>query len=101
MRALEQNYLDVVMTLIEYGALVDIADNEGRTSLTSASALGNEKVVDALLQKGADVNKQDNDSSTPLEIAARRGHRNIVMAFGTLRCRGISRPRRMDLPDVS
>lgn len=49
---------------------VDIADNEGRTPLHIACALGNAEIVEMLLNAGANINARDNAGNTPAHYAA-------------------------------
>ena len=60
----------VVKALIEAGADVNKARDDGWTPLYTAASNGHEAVVKALIEAGADVNKADNDGKTPLYMAA-------------------------------
>ena len=60
--------------MIELGADVNKAKNNGVTSLFSPAQFGHEAVVRALLQAGADVNKVEDSGATPLYMAAQNGH---------------------------
>jgi ankyrin repeat protein len=60
----------VVWVLIEAGADVNKARDDGVTPLFMASLDGNETVVQALIVAGADVNKAADGGTTPLHIAA-------------------------------
>jgi cytohesin len=64
--------------LIEVGADINKADDDGVTQLYIAAELGQEAIVRALIEEGADVNKAINDGTTPLYIADREGHETIV-----------------------
>ena len=65
----------VVKALIEGGADVNKADDDGWTPLYTAAANGHEAVVKALIEAGADVNKARDDGWTPLYIAASKATR--------------------------
>jgi ankyrin repeat protein len=58
----------VVVQLIEAGADVDKANNEGETPLFKAAHKGHEAVVKLLIAAKADVDKADNKGRTPLDI---------------------------------
>ena len=68
---------------MEYGANVNKADKEGRTSLIAASYMGHGDIVRHLLARGADINHQDIDGRTALSVAAlcipaSEGHTEVV-----------------------
>ena len=50
--------------LVEAGAEVNKADNDGATPLWIAAHQGHEAVVRGLVEAGAEVNKADNDDRT-------------------------------------
>ena len=64
--------------LIEVGADINKADDDGVTQLYIAAELGQEAIVRALIEAGADVNKATDNGWTPLAIAAEEGHTAIV-----------------------
>ena len=63
----------VVKALIEAGADVNKAADDGETPLYTAASNGHEAVVTALIEAGADVNKADNGGKTPLYSVTREG----------------------------
>jgi ankyrin repeat protein len=67
-----------VRALIELGADVNKATDDGWTPLAIAVQEGHEAVVWALIELGADVNKATEDGVTPLAIAVQEGHTAIV-----------------------
>jgi serine/threonine-protein phosphatase 6 regulatory ankyrin repeat subunit B len=72
-------YLEVVKTLLDNGAKVDVTDNFGHTALYYASSNGQLEVVRLLLEKGAGADVQgDNRNGTPLLLAAQNGDVEIV-----------------------
>jgi ankyrin repeat protein len=64
--------------MIEAGADVNQATDNGWTPLSIAAQQGHETVVWAMIEAGADVNKATDDGWTPLSIAAWKGHTAIV-----------------------
>ena len=60
----------MVRALIEAGADVNKAKDDGVTPLYIATCNGHEAVVRALIEAGADVNKAKDNGVTPLFIAA-------------------------------
>ena len=64
--------------LMELGAEVNKAKDNGVTPLCVAAQQGHEAVVRALIEAGADVNKATDDGVTPLSIAAQNGYTAIV-----------------------
>ena len=51
--------MDVVRVLVEQGADIDKAKNDGATPLFIASQNGHVDVVRVLVEQGADINKAD------------------------------------------
>lgn len=72
--------VDVVKTLVENGADINSADEEGYTALTHAAKNGDLKIVDFLLGvEGIDMNIPTFGSDyTPLFWAIARGHEDVV-----------------------
>ena len=64
--------------MLEKGAEVNRAQNQGATPLVIACHQGHVDAVRLLLDKGADVNKADEDGETPLSIAKQQGHSAVV-----------------------
>jgi ankyrin repeat protein len=60
----------VIDLLLAHGAVLDAADNRGRTALMIASALGDASTVDILMRRGADRALKDKDGKTALDLAA-------------------------------
>ena len=61
---------DLATTLIERGADINKANNNGATPLYIASQEGHVEVVRVLVERGADINKAMNEGATPLYIAS-------------------------------
>ena len=59
----------VVKILLEYGADMDVKDEDGNTFLHRAAEKGHTKVVKVLLEYGADVNAENLFGETPKDVA--------------------------------
>jgi ankyrin repeat protein len=70
----------VIDLLLAHGAVLDAADNRGRTALMIAAALGHAAVVAHLLQHGADRARKDKDGKTALDLAADDAVRKTLAA---------------------
>lgn len=77
------NHLEVVRSLLQGGAEVDLRDHctygRGWTALMYAASLGHRAIAHQLIQSGADVNSRDRDGQTPLIIAANAGHTALTL----------------------
>eukprot|EP00982_Pelagococcus_subviridis_P015521 31407-Pelagococcus_subviridis.AAC.5 len=80
-KAASNGHEAVVRALIEAGADVNKANDNGTTPLFIAAQKGHEAVVKALMEAGAVVNKADNHGGTPLHGTARNGHEAVVKAL--------------------
>ena len=79
--ASQNGCVDVVRMLLEHGADIDKAANDGCTPLSIASYKGRLrwlKVVRMLLEHGADIDKANNNGITPLMIAEGDGHSEVA-----------------------
>ena len=76
-------HIEVLHSLLKYGADVDARGTSGMSALQLASVNGNSRVVDCLLDHGADPNFQDDDlwRLTPVSLAAKFGYVEIVRLF--------------------
>ncbi len=75
-------HLDVVITLIDAGADVNIIDSAHRdTALMLASGGGHLDVVSALLAHVEYINRQNSDGNTALMLASGGGHLDVVSAL--------------------
>jgi len=70
--------LDVVRTLLRFGADPNYKDHRGETPLMSAIAAGRNDIVTLLLEAGAQTQTMDNEGWTPLISAIVGGRREIV-----------------------
>lgn len=68
-RKLKPQSLESIKTLIEYGADVKMADDEGYTALHQAAAFNQSEVMSLLLGAGADLNARSAKGYTPLHTA--------------------------------
>ena len=77
------NHVDVVRTLLQGSAIIDLRDHctygRGWTALMYAASLGHMAIAHLLISHGADVNASDRDGQTPLIIAANAGHTAMVL----------------------
>ena len=74
----DYGYLDIVITLIDHGANLNEADNDGCTPLYIASKNGHFEIVKELVYANACINQANKDTLTPLDVAAIHLHQNIV-----------------------
>lgn len=75
--AVGSGYLKIAEMMVQKGASINYADNEGITALIVAAYVGNETAVEWLLQRGALVNAVSN-KGTAITRAAERGHAGTV-----------------------
>lgn len=61
----------LVSLLVEYGADLDIQDNDGNTPLHLSCAYNHHRLVQVLLKAGANVNVKNNIGETALHLACR------------------------------
>ena len=73
--------LATVERLIEAGADVNHANNNGTTALIFAASNGRTEVAEKLIQAGANVNLANNDGTTALIYAAWNGRTEVVTAL--------------------
>ncbi len=87
MQASQQGHLDVVTTLLQSGADINVSDEDGRNGLLLASHSGHTDIVRVLLNKGANVNILSRFSETALMLASSNGHMdavNTLLDFGAI-----------------
>ncbi|MCJ1358548.1 MAG: hypothetical protein MMC33_008548, partial [Icmadophila ericetorum] len=68
----------LVKALLAQGALLDVADGDGRTSLHHAAWLGRDDYAKMLLDRGANPNLKEDTLQTALHLACRKGHFGVV-----------------------
>jgi ankyrin repeat protein len=76
--ACQEGHLQVVCTLLETGADVNLCNKDGITPLSIACYEGHLGVVCKLVDYKADVNKTNHDGFSPLQIACQENHLQIV-----------------------
>lgn len=65
-------------TLLAYGSVLDLFDNNGRTALHYASCRGSEDCVTSLLDAKASPYQKDHLGKTPFHLAAAAGNVNVL-----------------------
>ncbi|CAH2009763.1 unnamed protein product [Acanthoscelides obtectus] len=73
-----EGIVPMVSLLLEFGADVELANSQGRTALSLASANGHCDVVRQLVAAGASPGRADTAGRCPLVHAARDGRLNVV-----------------------
>ncbi|XP_060732631.1 protein TANC1 isoform X1 [Tachysurus vachellii] len=69
---------EMVALLLEFGASVDVASENGISALSYAAASGHPSLVSQLCKRGAKVDHVDKNGQTALVHAALRGHLDIL-----------------------
>ena len=77
MRATAKGHFSVTTYLIEHGADVHTATDNGVTALIAAAEHGNTDVVIALLKHGADPSKTTSEGLKAVDMARKKGHQKI------------------------
>ena len=76
--ACEKGHVDAARLLLDKGAEVNPADEDGATPLFIACQEGHVDAARLLLDNGAEVDRATNDGRTPLSIAKQQGHSAVV-----------------------
>ncbi|XP_058248976.1 protein TANC1 isoform X1 [Hemibagrus wyckioides] len=69
---------EMVALLLEFGAIVDVASENGISALSYAAASGHPGLVSQLCKRGAKVDHVDKNGQSALVHAALRGHLDII-----------------------
>lgn len=87
MDAILLSHIDLSLLLIEKGATITYADDEGVTALIQSAYQGLLSVVRSLLEKGADVTAANSEGINALIAASSEGHADVVtLLLGTGKC---------------
>ncbi len=78
MDAIVVSNTELASLLVEKGANIKYADEDGMTVLTQADYLGEVPIVKVLLAAGADVTAANNEGITALIAACSEGHVSVV-----------------------
>jgi hypothetical protein len=76
--AAQTGHDDAIGTLVEHGADVNTASNDGYTPVFVAALRGHVDAIITLVEHGADVNTASNDGGTPVLAAAQKGHAGVI-----------------------
>lgn len=74
--------IPVIDVLIEYGADMNLTDDNGITPICTAAKWADGLIVEKLAIQGADLDKANDDWGTPAYIAAQGGFRDVVRVLG-------------------
>ena len=69
---------DVARLLVEQGADVNAASEQGETPLMQAALMGRTEVARALVEAGANLNTKDNRGQAPLQHAVEHSHSQVI-----------------------
>lgn len=81
--AIEQNNLDLLKEIVNYGGDVTLPTSCGTTALHTAISEGNTEIVKFLLDQGADIDMPDVHGWTPRVLADHQGQEEIQVLFQT------------------
>ncbi len=88
MYAVERNYTEIALQLIQHGANVNYTKPMTHESpLIIASELGNVEVVKTLIQHGADINHKTYSATSSIMIASEKGHDQVVSYLVKCECK--------------
>lgn len=76
--AAHEGYIEMVTSLLEFGADVNASTDAGMSSLSLASRRGHLEIVRQMVTWGAKINQTDNNGQCPLVHASLNGYLDIV-----------------------
>nr|XP_011459217.1 PREDICTED: potassium channel AKT1 [Fragaria vesca subsp. vesca] len=79
--AVEQNSLELLKDIVQYGGDVTLPKSDGTTALHTAISDGNAEIVNFLLEQGADPDERDSYGWSPRALAEHQGHEEIIELF--------------------
>ncbi|XP_026140733.1 B-cell lymphoma 3 protein homolog isoform X1 [Carassius auratus] len=84
--AVENNFTDMVIFLIESGCDVNAQSYSGNTALHSACGRGHIEIVRVLLKNGADSSLKNNHNDTAIMVAKNKKVSDVLRGRGTRSC---------------
>ncbi|XP_016356192.1 uncharacterized protein LOC107699450 [Sinocyclocheilus anshuiensis] len=84
--AVENNFTDMVIFLIESGCDVNTQSYSGNTALHSACGRGHIEIVRVLLKDGADSSLKNNHNDTAIMVAKNKKVSDVLRGRGTRSC---------------
>lgn len=75
--AVEQNNLDLLKKIVQYGGDVTLPKSTGSSALHTAVTEENTEIVKFLIEQGADIDKPDQHGWTPRDLAEHQAHEEI------------------------
>ena len=76
--AIFQERYDIVQTLLNYGADVNIKDYKGQTPLHAAVKMRQDETLHLIMRYGADTSQSDAEGRTPLDLAKETRYKNGI-----------------------
>ena len=77
--ACNHGYLDIVRTLIDHGADVNVRGLDGDTPLHDAAVNGHEEITIVLIQSGGNPESENDKKETPIEVAEEEETRRLLL----------------------
>ena len=75
---IKKNNVEKLKLLIEKGANVNAADEDGKTALMYAALCDAKETAELLIEKGADVNAVNDNGETALMMATKKNNKEIA-----------------------
>jgi hypothetical protein len=94
--------LSIIKVLVEYGACIDLMDDNNSTVLHTAVLEKQLKAVELLIELGADINAQDDEEDTCMTLAVKSNQADIVNLLAikgaSIQCKWFKGTLRLDDP---